>query len=509
MNEQLANQVIQQAINLGITEYCICPGARNSAFFTILMQNPHLKKYFWFEERSAAFFALGKSRSLGQPVAVITTSGTAAGELLPAAMEAFYTGVPLLLITADRPRRFRGTGAPQAAEQVGLFGLYTPFAQDMAAEDQCRLGEWSKHSPAHLNVCFEDPFRRSQTVALKLNREIDCNPTTQLDRFLKNIQNPLVVVSSLKSEARQPIIDFLIRLNAPVFLEGVSGLRENPLLRHLRVTLTDNIWESAAQADYPIDGVLRIGGIPTFGLWRDLEDLNIQVCSVSDLPFAGLSRGNVIDTTALFQRYTPTRTFSAKKWLSVNRAFYSRLQTLFQQEPTAEPSLFWALSQRIPKQSHIYLGNSLPIREWDLAANEEERNFHVTASRGLNGIDGQISTFLGLSTPGSGNWAILGDLTTLYDLAGPWIIPQIPDTNFTLVIINNGGGKIFSKLSLSREFQNEHTISFKPFAALWNLPYKRWTSIPSTINTKQSQVIEIIPDGDATERLRHKIAGNR
>jgi 2-succinyl-5-enolpyruvyl-6-hydroxy-3-cyclohexene-1-carboxylate synthase len=113
-------------------------------------------KHFSYEERSAAFFALGRARASGRPVAIIT--GTAAGELLQATMEAFYTEDPLLLITADRPRRYRGTGAPQAAEQAGIFGVYAPFSQDLEHVDPCAITEWDWVDPAHLNVCIEDPL---------------------------------------------------------------------------------------------------------------------------------------------------------------------------------------------------------------------------------------------------------------------------------------------------------------------------------------------------------------
>src|SRR5262249_51804584 len=113
------------------------------------------------EERSAAFFALGRSKITHQPVAIITTSGTAAGELLPATMEAYYTGIPLVLLTADRPRSYRGTNAPQCAEQVGLFGQYAVFEQDLAENEECNLQGWKQNGAAHLNVCLDEPLNQT------------------------------------------------------------------------------------------------------------------------------------------------------------------------------------------------------------------------------------------------------------------------------------------------------------------------------------------------------------
>lgn len=524
-NEQLAQQIIESTTKIGVKEFCLCPGARNSSFFTVLMKKPEIKIYFWFEERSAAFFALGKSKCSMRPVGVITTSGTAAGELLPAAMEAYYTDIPLLLITADRPRRFRGTGAPQSAEQVGLFGCYARYSQDITAGEVDTLEEWTKQGPAHLNVCFEDPFacdhhqHTSKVVVSKAllknsvpKVQLDYLEKAQLDQFLKSVKYPFVVVGAIRSAAHASLINFLVRLNAPVFLEGISGLRENPQLSHLRIMRTDRLWKHAEQAEYPIDGILRIGGVPTFRMWRDLEEKQgqVQVCSLSDHPFSGLSWGGILHVSlpTFFETYIPSKTFdlaTAQAWLSADKRYDAALQDLFCSEPMAEASLFHALSQKIPDHSRIYIGNSLPIREWDLAADHQDHGFQLAASRGLNGIDGQISTFLGWCTPECHNWAILGDLTTLYDFAGLWILSQMPEIRITLVVMNNGGGKIFSRLLPQREFLNEHQLSFAPFAKMWGLHYECWTSIPKELSCAQHQLIEVIPDENASERFQNKL----
>ncbi len=515
MNDKLAHNVIREALKCGITEFCVCPGAHNSPFVLALDNHPLIKTYFWFEERSAAFFALGRSKTTDIPIAVITTSGTAAAELLPATMEAYYTGTPLLLITADRPRRYRGTGAPQSAEQVGLFGCYAPYAQDLAQDDLCDLSPWSRAQPAHLNVCFEEP----RTGGIPFTIDASCNDppleldltmvnADQLESFLQQVTHPFVVVSTLRKEAREPVCDFLQALNAPVLLEGPSGLREDPRLAHLRIQNPEKIFQSATQAGYPIDGVLRIGGVPTNRLWRDLEKLQgkIDVCSLNEYPFSGLSWGNIVHgkLSAFFHSYRPPRSFSGKacqQWLEADRRFHQKLLALFAKEPHAEASLVHALSKQIPHGAIIYLGNSLPIREWDLAASWEAHHSTVYASRGLNGIDGQLSTFLGYCTPNNDNWAFVGDLTALYDMAGPWILSQLDGVKVNIVVINNSGGQIFSRMFSSPAFLNTHELNFAPLAEMWNLSYEKWTSIPKEIASTRSRLIEIIPDADATARF--------
>jgi len=143
-NLDLARRLIDDVRAAGANEFCVCAGSRNAPLLAVLGESV----YSFVDERSAAFFALGRVKLHGNPVAVVTTSGTAVAELLPAAIEAYYSGIPLILISADRPARFRGTGAPQSIEQVGLFGVYA----------ETSLANWSRKKPLHLNIEFDEPL---------------------------------------------------------------------------------------------------------------------------------------------------------------------------------------------------------------------------------------------------------------------------------------------------------------------------------------------------------------
>src|SRR5437660_6928154 len=157
-NLAAARRVIGLVRELGVETFCVCGGSRNAPLIASLSVEAGFSRpvpaeagthtYSFVDERSAAFFALGRARLTERPVAVITTSGTAAAELLPAAIEAHYSGVPLILITADRPARYRGTGAPQAIEQEEIFGIYA--ARDAAT--------WTRPGPLHINVEFDEPL---------------------------------------------------------------------------------------------------------------------------------------------------------------------------------------------------------------------------------------------------------------------------------------------------------------------------------------------------------------
>jgi 2-succinyl-5-enolpyruvyl-6-hydroxy-3-cyclohexene-1-carboxylate synthase len=547
MNNQLAKKVIEEALYKGIREFCVCPGSRNSPLVYALMKMvnlPFIRIYSCFEERSMAFFALGRIKAIHQPVAVLTTSGTAAGELLPATMEAYYTSLPLLLITADRPRRFRGTGAPQSAEQVGLFGGYVHFSRDIAFNESWDLEEWGCRGPAHLNVCLEEPkdtdcqsiqmhdilikdlIHRSQSHVIKQEHfalpvsnalPFTHRPSLSLkeglnkfQEFIRKVHYPLVVVGSLSPKIREFIIQFLIQLQAPIYAEGISNIREEKRLAHLRISNLHRIWQVSEEEGYPIDGILRLGSVPTARLWRDLEEKQnqLEICSVSEYPFSGLTWDQVICTslvsfctqaTEIIKSYDYN---SSKQWINQNQDHYQRLLQFFEEEPEAEPSLVHHLSKIIPSGSRVYLGNSLPIREWDLGATYENRHYTIEANRGMNGIDGQISTFLGFSADHPSNWAILGDLTTLYDMAGGGsIFTHLSHVPANLVVINNRGGQIFSQLYTHPIFLQEHQFEFKHLAAFYGLQYEKWNKIPPTPYLHQRRLIEVIPEPQATKRF--------
>ncbi len=152
-NISAARGVIQQALDFGAETFIVCGGSRNAPLIAALSpetgdRQPATTIYTFVDERSAAYFALGRAKRDEKPVAVITTSGTAVAELLPATIEAFYSGAPLILITADRPSRFRGTGAPQTIDQISIFGSY-------AAIDPAT---WNRATPLHINIEFDEPL---------------------------------------------------------------------------------------------------------------------------------------------------------------------------------------------------------------------------------------------------------------------------------------------------------------------------------------------------------------
>ena len=443
----------------GVREFCVCAGSRNAPLLAVLGASD-ARLYSFVDERSAAFFALGRIKLHGAPVAVVTTSGTAVAELLPAAIEAYYSGLPLVLITADRPAWFRGTGAPQAIEQVGIFGVY--------AEGE--LAAWSRSRPLHLNVELEEMGSAGVVPA-------GSRRSGRLEGGA-----PLVILGAIAPVHRDRVREFVARLSAPTYAEPLSGLREDPSLP--LITAGERMIRRGN-----FDSVIRIGNVPTLRFWRDLDTLDLPVTHYSDLPFAGMTRGEVHPIEALPS--TTGRLDDSSSFFALDKQMREQLHAILDDEPSSELAMLRALSRELPDGAGVYLGNSLPVREWDLVATRDRR-FEYEANRGANGIDGQLSTFFGWCAPDRENVCVIGDLTAIYDLGAPWIVPQL-DVRFRIVIINNGGGRIFGRVAAlrgmesalrERIIENVHDVRFEQWAKMWNI-----------------DVTELRPDGEASRRV--------
>lgn len=459
----------------GVTEIVFCAGLRNLRFFQNLSSHP-FTLYNHFEERSAAFFALGRARLKKQPVAVITTSGTAAGELLPACMEAFYSETPLVLITCDRPKRVRYRGTPQTAIQNNLFGVYAKESHDIDGKDSLNDLRIHPTQPTHINLCLEDPTRESASLPLE---------EPSLLSFFHNVKAPIALVGELPPTCAKTVESFLVEQNIPCYLESLSGLKNLPSLKKNRFYLKRNPLEAALLHGYPVDGILRLGLTPTTSFWRDADYGEIPLLSLTHSPWAGSERGGHYHDPhyAILSRCHFDLPFerAATKWLQEESLLEEK--TFFKtQKASSERGALFRLLEKIPDGATLFCGNSSPIRHLDAHPSFPSKNISLYASRGLNGIDGQISTFLGVAEENRENWAIFGDLTFLYDIAG--FFPACNDTLcYRVVVLNNQGGKIFTPFSQDARFLNAHTLSFKAIADLWGWEYlhidSNTTEIPS------------------------------
>jgi 2-succinyl-5-enolpyruvyl-6-hydroxy-3-cyclohexene-1-carboxylate synthase len=508
-NARLAGATLGHLAGLGVTQFVVCAGARNAPLVTSLLGSDRVGEfqiYPHFDERPAAFFALGLAKKTSRPVAVLTTSGTAVAEMLPAAIEAFYSGIPLVLVSADRPPSYRGSGAPQAIEQAGLFGPYAGTALDIASPaDLSAVGSWDRCSPLHLNICLTEPSpddRCSDWESVELSfppREVPC--VDDLLAFCRESDRLIVVLGELPRKWRGPVEQFLAALGVPIWAEATSGLRESGTLASLLLR------SESLVARLSPDRVLRIGGVPSLRFWRDLEMLpDLPVFSVCPRPFPGLARECQI---LVSNDFPETADVVQHGWVDdLTLLGDAKLESSLTNHPFSEVAMVRELSRRIPSDALVFAGNSLPIREWNLAAAVEVPHSLCFASRGANGIDGQIATFLGLSEGESESWGIFGDLTALYDLNAPALLETLSPGRRRIVILNNGGGRIFSRLnsmaglseSEKQVTENRHARGFESWTAMWGLDYVRWIAgepFPGIVG--EAVVLEIVLDDSLSE----------
>jgi 2-succinyl-5-enolpyruvyl-6-hydroxy-3-cyclohexene-1-carboxylate synthase len=516
-NAEVIRALLEELGALGVREFCVCAGARNAPLLDVLArQGSGITILSFYEERSAAFFALGRVMATRKPVAVVTTSGTAVAELFPAVMEAYYQALPLVLITADRPSRYRGSGAPQAVEQKGLFGTYVVREVELESDgDPKSAGGGRSDGPIHFNVCLEEGLGGG-VVSLEAGQAPPHEEKLEIglsDEHLRtweefwHAKGDLVVLASGIHPTDVPRArDFLQKLGAPVVAEATSNLCGESAIRRLLVSGGER-----ALKEVRAKRVLRIGGVPSWRWWRDLDTReDVRVLNVSRAPFRGLARTHLVSGVpwALIGNGGSNVQVTDCPTV-VTRS--DRLSRLLDVHVNSEPTWMRHLSRVIGEGATVFLGNSLPIREWNLAADVPKQGTQFFANRGANGIDGVVSTWLGVGAESSESWLIVGDLSALYDLSAPWILPQLPKVKRRIVVINNSGGKIFSRVAwlksareeTRRMMDNPHAISFEPWAKMWGMGHRLVTEVGQLRDADDGDetcvVWEVKPNAKATE----------
>lgn len=460
-NANLVDHLFQCLHQLNVSEVVVCAGARN---FPIVhhLEGQSFKVISYFEERSASFYALGRIRATHRPVAVVVTSGTAVSELYSAVIESYYQGLPLIVITADRPKSYRGSGAPQAIQQANLFQSYVSDCLDWDIHTTNFTVQYNSQQPLHFNICFDEPLldeKTNQSSPIQIQ-----NLENKLANWHSDlaIKNPLVILSDIPTQHRQSVQSWVEKNNLcvyPEFLSGISGAGLNCIHE---AEIDQYIQNNQIQS------IVRIGGIPTVRMWRDLEGKykHLPVYHFSQRPFSGLSQQReVYPIETLFNVSVDSALpliHSAEK--------FNQLKAILKKYPKSEQSWMAYLRQNILNQN-VYIGNSLPIRIWDFVTGVcHSSHLNPYANRGANGIDGQVSTYLGWAQDLSESWCVLGDLTTLYDLAALGLATHF-DSQCRIVIMNNSGGQIFNRIFGNEKYLNPQNVQFKYWAQMWGWDY--------------------------------------
>jgi 2-succinyl-5-enolpyruvyl-6-hydroxy-3-cyclohexene-1-carboxylate synthase len=491
----------------GLGHAVLCPGSRSAplALAAGLLQHRRLRLHTALDERSAAFFALGLARATGVPAAVITTSGSAVAQLLPACVEADHGAIPLLLLSADRPDRLKGCGANQSVNQedflkgscrwfgqasgTGMGGMEPAAVEALAAEAYLRsLGGNGAlpAGPVHLNLPFEEPLHVGAASLASLAGSLAGADPAGLVHGARAAVSPSAALPALDPDRPGVVVagpwrgsphawhthlDALIlwqrRSGWPVLADPLSGLRGQAQLSC--VGGYDLLLESP-DPDLAPSQVLRLGSLPASRrLERWLAGLDAEQVLVSEGDSRPLDPLAVVraQTAAGLQAWVGGQlngpsvapSAAACRLATTWRDAENRLQALLDQalstDPRSaaawnEPALARRLSRLLPPGLAVMLANSSPVRDWETFADPAAPSRPMVGFRGASGIDGTLSEACGLAEALGSCLLISGDLALLHDANGWLWRPQLQG-RLTVLVIDNGGGGIFEQLPIRIE----------------------------------------------------------
>ncbi len=478
----------------GLAHAVVAPGSRSTPLAFAFAAHPGIEAISVLDERSAGFFALGLARRHRRPVVLVCTSGTAAANFFPAVIEAQESGAPLLILTADRPPEMQACASGQTIDQQKLFGGHVNFYHELAvpalSEKLLRyLRQTLAHAvgrtlrdgtgPVHLNAPFRDPLPPLPDGggAEKLGASIDwerffvqLEDTTLLEARTAAAPPRLqpdghgVIIAGPEQRAdpagyARTVAVLAQKLGWPVLADTLSPLRHQASLNPNLVTTYDMILRNPAAAErLRPETVLCLGGWPTSKVLRKwVQDADAPVWLMTDRPdnrdaLHGRTRHCPISLDLLAAQVPVAAGPNGyqRLWASFERkarsALDARLGTMTE---LFEGRAAWLLAQHLPPATPLFVANSMPARDVEFYWPPNDRKFELYCNRGANGIDGTLSTALGVVHGGRPAVLLTGDLALLHDTNGFLIRPKLRGS-LTIVLINNRGGGIFGHLPVSQ-----------------------------------------------------------
>jgi 2-succinyl-5-enolpyruvyl-6-hydroxy-3-cyclohexene-1-carboxylate synthase len=565
-NTLYAQVFVDELARSGLKAVCAAPGSRHAPLMLAFARHPEIKVYSHLDERSAAFFALGLALATDEPVAMICTSGSAAANFFPAVVEAHQSRVPLLVITADRPPELRYSGANQTMDQVKMFGDFVLWAMDAnlpeaqpAALTMRALRTLAARAYAtangirkgvvHINIPFRKPLEPipvagdADTVPAGAEARAEREPFTRMSRPAAPLPNAAEIAQLRQLVAEHPRGVILCggrmrndeamaqalaaasrATGYPILAETYSGMRYN---RHVHTLGAYESYMMLPEVPKP-EVILRFGAVPTgttltnlilqsgatlvqigaSGMWMDDAHLTGLFIHADEAVVA-----NALAAHDLRRAPSSLERLEAAVW----EILASELRTGTYSDMAAA----FDMLELLPDGTAVFAGNSLAVRHVDQFARPSQRDVQVYASRGVAGIDGNLSTALGIGAgrPGKPLVALVGDITFYHDMNGLLAVKRC-GVPITIVLLNNDGGGIFNRLPIkdhdpefTEYFITAHGLDFSHAAALYGLDYVRVTTRDEFRQTfaqcvrkpENSTIIEVRTDGKQDEARRQQL----
>jgi 2-succinyl-5-enolpyruvyl-6-hydroxy-3-cyclohexene-1-carboxylate synthase len=562
----LLRAFVDELAQCGMRAACTSPGSRSAPLVLSLAREQRLRCFSHVDERCAGFFALGVAKASGLPVAVACTSGTAAAELLPAAIEAHEARVPLLLLTADRPPELRENGAGQAVDQLELFGGAAKWFFEVGTHDAsderlrwmrtlaCRA-YWTalegRPGVVHLNF----PLREPLVVDDNLPADATGRPgglaylrrapvasaaslsATNLGEIVTQAKRGVIVAG--RHERHTPLGEvaaaFATAVGWPLLADPLSGARRGEAaIGHYDALLREPDFAASVVPDL----VLRVGDLPVskpLRTWLAGLDGVRQVAldpeGAWQDPASILSDSLTLDPAAALAELTGATTTTEttepdwlESWRSADERAAEAMLGALGGEQLSEPAVAAELGVLLPEEATLFVASSMPVRDietfWPVRADPPR----VLCNRGANGIDGTISSAFGAAAAGQGPVVLLiGDVALAHDIGGLLAARRL-ELKLTTVLLNNDGGGIFDFLPVSRaamaqadDIYTRHVatptgLDFANAAALYGLSHERVKDMPGfRIALEQalagpgSAIVEIRTERAANVELHERI----
>lgn len=555
----------EQLARLGVKHVCISPGSRSTPLTLAAVYNKKLTCLKIIDERSSAFFATGIARTTGAPVALICTSGTATAEYYPAIIEAYQQRIPLIVCTADRPPELVNRGANQTINQKNLYANHIRFFADAGLPEtspkkletikniavrSVEISSITNKGPVHINFPFEKPFepetftdaipttfdiKYSSKKELRVKEKTLSKEIDSLIKVFVKAKKGLIIVGPDQYDPKFPglINAVAARSGFPIFADGASQLRFGKSFKNKVIANYDALLRSEYFVnDFTPDLILHFGRtITSKGLEQFLEKSSAPKYLINEFgdwfdPTGKAENALAIKPFIFCQKLLKSKMINPlsdekKEWqrfvtsadeLTERIKLKTFASTIFPNEP----KIVNLLLESLPGKVNIMLSNSLPVRDFDFFASNLSKEITVFHNRGASGIDGIVSTALGIAySSGKPTVLLTGDLAFYYDLtslltAKQYMIPLI------VILVNNDGGGIFQFLPISKYkdvfepfFTMPHSLSFKPFVKEFDGNYalvKKRSDFGKRLNTalsvKNFSVLEIKTDAVSSLQLR-------
>ncbi|MCL6436074.1 MAG: 2-succinyl-5-enolpyruvyl-6-hydroxy-3-cyclohexene-1-carboxylic-acid synthase [Leptolyngbyaceae cyanobacterium HOT.MB2.61] len=500
---------------LGLTTAIICPGSRSAPLAIAFANHPEIEAIPVLDERSAAFFALGLARQSKRPIVLVCTSGTAGANFYPAVIEARESGVSLVVFTADRPPELRDCNAGQAIDQQKLYGHYPNWQVELALPSleesmlaylrQTVIHAWERSlypvpGPVHLNLPFRDPLAplpqpEAEALAKTFDQEsffaavvplpptLIAFPPTPLPTLPSFPPHGLIIAGPAQPPEPEhycrAIAHLSRTLSYPVLAEGLSPLRNYANLNPNLISTYDLILRNPTLAEkLQPEAVIRLGEMPTS------KQLRTWLATIQPRQWVVDTSGRNLDplhgkTTNLhlsietFAKLVSSSAKPTSSYLELWRVAEAQArrvldQTMAETEFLFECKVAWLLSKVLPPETPLFISSSMPVRDVEFFWMPRNSKIKPFFNRGVNGIDGSLSTALGIAHRQQSSVMLTGDLALLHDTNGFLLKSQFSG-HLTIVLIDNNGGGIFEMLPISQ---------FEP-------PFETFFATPQSVNFAQ------------------------